>query len=304
MPENCNSAVQGSDSRDKVCIHTDKVYDACKEKDCLEDLRVYLTRSGQEVADRAISIKIKTAEILWVYSDVEAVPFNKGYYTVDLKYFFKIGLDIFTGSGRPTYVEGLATFSKKTILYGSEGNVKIYTSRYKPAENDVAESVKTNLPKVVVEVVDPITLNAKFVDPDQNCCCCCDCDVSAIPSEITKCFDDDLVVSGNSRIVYVTLGIFTIVKLERCVQLLIPVCDFCIPNKDCIDSTDEEPCRIFDRITFPVDEFFPPQDQANESFGTRCKTNSGAGNNGTEQNCGQCVKTNCSCNSARGNNCR
>ena len=299
MPENCNSSVSGSNIRDKVCIHTDKVYDACKEKDCLEDLRVYLTRSGQETAERAISIKVKSAEILWVYSDVEAVPFNKGYYTVDLKYFFKIGLDIFTGSGRPTYVEGLSTFSKKTILYGSEGNAKIYTSRYKPADNDIAESVKTNLPKVVVEVVDPITLNAKFVDKESECCNC-DCDITTIPGEISRCFDDDLVVSGALRTVYVTLGIFTIVKLERYVQLLIPVCDFCIPNKDCIDSTDEEPCKIFDRITFPVDEFFPPQDQANEAYGSWCKPNSGAGNAGTETKCEQRCRNSCCNDSAKG----
>ena len=304
MPENCNSTASGSNSRDKVCIHTNKVYDACKEKDCLEDLRVYLTRDGQEVADRAISIKVKSAEILWVYSDIEAVPFNRGYYTIDLKYFFKIGLDIFTGNGRPTFVEGLAAFSKKTILYGSEGNAKIYTSRYKPADYDIIESVKSNLPKVVIEVVDPITLNAKFVDKDSDCCGCdCDCDISAIPSEISRCFDDDLVVSGNNRIVYVTLGIFTIVKLERYVQLLIPVCDFCIPNKDCIDSTDEDPCRIFDRITFPVDEFFPPQDQANEAYGSWCKPNSGAGNAGTETKCEQRCRT-CNNDSSRGNNCR
>lgn len=268
MPDNCNS-VSSNKHMDKVCIHTDKVYDACKEKDCLEDLRVYLTRCGQEVIDRAINIKIKSAEILWVYSDVEPVPFNKGYYTIDLRYFFKIGLDVFTGCGRPTYVEGLATFEKKTILYGSEGNAKIYTSKYKPADYDVIESVKSNLPKTVVEVVDPIALNARFVDK-QNCCNSC-CDVSSIPSEICRCFDDDLVVSGNERIVLVTLGIFTIVKLERYVQLLIPVCDFCIPNKECIESTDEDPCSIFERITFPVDEFFPPHEENPDQFNNWCK---------------------------------
>ena len=123
-----NNSCSNNTIRDKVCIHTDKVYDACKEKDCLEDLRVYLTRSGQEILDRAINVKIRNAEIIWVYSDVEPVAFNKGYYTVDIKYFFRITLDIFTGCGRPTVVEGLATFDKRIILYGSEGNAKIYTS--------------------------------------------------------------------------------------------------------------------------------------------------------------------------------
>ena len=93
MADKCNCCsvnnVNTGNVKDKVCIHTDKVYDSCREKDCLEDLRVYLTRAGQEIADRAISVKIKSAEIIWVYSDVEPVAFNKGYYTVSVKYFFK-----------------------------------------------------------------------------------------------------------------------------------------------------------------------------------------------------------------------
>lgn len=258
---NCNNNCNSLNSlKDKVCIHTDKVYDACKEKDCLEDLRVYLTRCGQEIVDRAINIKVKSAEIIWVYSDVEAVPFNRGYYTVDLKYFFRIGLDVFTGVGRPTYIEGLATYDKKIILYGSEGNAKIYTSKYKPRDIDVMESVKTNVPRSVVEVVDPIALNAKIVDKD-DCCCACPVDIAAIPNEICQCFDDDLVIAGNARSVFVTLGIFTIVKLERNVQLLIPVYDYCVPEKECEGSTDEDPCSIFRRLSFPTEEFFPPNEQ-------------------------------------------
>ncbi len=255
-----NNSCSNSTIRDKVCIHTDKVYDACREKDCLEDLRVYLTRSGQEIADRAINVKIRSAEIIWVYSDVEPVAFNKGYYTVDIKYFFKITLDLFTGCGRPTTIEGLATFDKRIILYGSEGNAKIYTSMYKPGDHDALESVKTNVPKSVIEVVDPIALNAKIVEKDKCCGCGCDVDVTSLPGEICRCFDDDLVVSGANRNILVTLGIFTIVKLERNVQLLIPVYDFCIPQKECVGSTDEDPCSIFRRLCFPVDEFFPPAD--------------------------------------------
>lgn len=252
-----NNSCSNNTIRDKVCIHTDKVYDACKEKDCLEDLRVYLTRSGQEILDRAINVKIRNAEIIWVYSDVEPVAFNKGYYTVDIKYFFRITLDIFTGCGRPTVVEGLATFDKRIILYGSEGNAKIYTSMYKPNDHDIVESVKTNVPRAVIEVVDPISLNAKIVEKEK-CCCGNEVDVTSLPSEICRCFDDDLVISGNGRSVLVTLGIFTIVKLERNVQLLIPVYDFCVPEKECVGSTDEDPCSIFRRLCFPVEEFFPP----------------------------------------------
>ena len=29
-----------------VCIHTRKIYDSCRDKDCVEDLRVYPTASS------------------------------------------------------------------------------------------------------------------------------------------------------------------------------------------------------------------------------------------------------------------
>ena len=41
--------------KEAVCIHTRKVYDSCKDKDCFEDLRVFPTRS-QAIIDRAINV--------------------------------------------------------------------------------------------------------------------------------------------------------------------------------------------------------------------------------------------------------
>ena len=82
--------------KEAVCIHTDKVYDSCRDKDCLENIRVYLTASGQSVVDRAINVKCTKAEIIWVFSDIESVPFNRGFYSVDLKYFFRVTLAVFT----------------------------------------------------------------------------------------------------------------------------------------------------------------------------------------------------------------
>ena len=39
--------------REAVCIHTKKIYDSCRDKDCIEDLRVYPTRAPQAAIDRA-----------------------------------------------------------------------------------------------------------------------------------------------------------------------------------------------------------------------------------------------------------
>ena len=210
--------------------------------------------------DRAINIKVRKAEIIWVFSDVEKVPFNRGFYTVDLKFFFKVTLDVFTGVSKPTEVEGLTTFDKKVVLFGSDGNAKIFESKYKEDSFDPQLWQKTNMPKAVIEVVDPIALAAKVVDTCDKCCCCDDdLDVACIPECIHRIFDDCIVISGDKKRVYVTLGLFSIIKLEREVQLLIPAIDFCIPNKECVTATENNPCELFDRLHFPVDEFFPPR---------------------------------------------
>lgn len=195
-------------------------------------------------------------------TDIEPVPFNRGFYSVDLKYFFRITLAVFTGAGRPTTVEGLATFDKKVILFGSEGNAKLFESKYKEDAFDSQLWKKTNLPHAVVEVVDPITLGAKLVDvrsTSNGCCCDDDFDLSSVPSSVSRVFDDELVVSGEAKRVFVSLGIFSIIKLERKVQLMIPSYDYCLPKKECVGATDDNPCDLFERIDFPMDEFFPPE---------------------------------------------
>lgn len=251
----------GTDFREAVCIHTDKIYDSCRDKDCLENMRVYFTAACQDIIDRAISVKCTKAEIIWVFSDIEPVPFNRGFYSVDLKYFFRITLAVFTGVGRPTVVEGLSAFNKKVILFGSEGSAKVFESRYKEDAFDAQLWKKTNMPHAVVEVVDPITLGAKVVDVRDKRMCGCDdeLDLASVPESVCRVFDDAIVCGKEAKRVFVSLGIFSIIKLERRVQLLIPSYDFCIPNKECVGATDDNPCDLFERIEFPVDEFFPPE---------------------------------------------
>ncbi|HIU49192.1 MAG TPA: hypothetical protein IAB04_07480 [Candidatus Avimonoglobus intestinipullorum] len=273
---NCKNDHNEQGFKEAVCIHTDKVYDSCRDKDCLENIRVYLTAPGQCVVDRAINVKCTKAEIIWVFTDIESVPFNRGFYSVDLKYFFRITLAVFTGLGRPTEVEGLATFDKKVILFGSEGNAKVFASKYKEDAFDPQLWRKTNMPSAVVEVVDPIALGAKVVDVnDKNCCCDDEFDLASVPESVCRVFDDSLILGGEQKRVYVSIGIFSIIKLERRVQLLIPAYDFCIPQKECVGATDDNPCDLFERICFPVDEFFPPEKSDFENDNPGCHPDCG-----------------------------
>lgn len=66
----------GTNFREAVCIHTDKIFDSCKDKDCLENIRVYLTQSGQELVDNAMNIKCTKAEVIWVFTDADRRKYN------------------------------------------------------------------------------------------------------------------------------------------------------------------------------------------------------------------------------------
>ena len=73
---NANNSCCDKEIKETVCIHTDKVFDSCRDKDCLENVRVYLTAAGQSVVDRAINVKCIKAEIIWVFSDVNRSKYN------------------------------------------------------------------------------------------------------------------------------------------------------------------------------------------------------------------------------------
>ena len=244
--------------REAVCIHTKKIFDSCKDKDCIEDLRLYPTQSSQCAIDRAVSIKPGAAELLHVYIDVEPVSFNRGFYTVDVRYFYRVTADAFVGAARPVEISGLCVFDKRVILFGSEGGAKTFSSQACFGEMDEQELHKSGLPSAVVEAVDPIVLSMKLVDVCE--CRPCDCELTEIPPCICSCFGSDLNFGSEGKRVYVTLGQFSIIRLERETQLLMPVYDYCMPEKECACGSccEEDPCELFRQVKFPVNEFFPP----------------------------------------------
>jgi len=67
------------------------------------------------------------------------------------------------------------------------------------------------------------------------------------------------VLAGDRRRLFVTLGQFSIIRLERDAQLVVPVLDYSIPDKECCDNPGcaEDPCEMFSRIPFPTGRFVP-----------------------------------------------
>ena len=107
----------------------------------------------------------------------------------------------------------------------------------------------------VVEVLDPMVLGSKV----REVCDCCECAVVQIPPAIANLFDEPLVLTDETRRLYVTLGQFSIIRLERDAQLVVPVLAYSMPTKECCDSPGcaEDPCDMFSRIPFPDTQFIP-----------------------------------------------
>ena len=208
-------------AREAVCIHTKKIYSSCRDKDCIEDLRFYPTATAQSVLSTAQGLRGGSAELIYTFVDVEPVNFNRGYYTVDMHFFYRITLQALNGSTRYTEIEGLATFDKRVVLFGSESGAKIYSSI-----------------------------------PEANA-------IGGVPAGILAAFDEPIIFDESAiRRVCISLGQFSTVRLERDTQLLIPVYDYCIPSNECTlaggDCSCEDPCKVFDAVEFPMDDFFPP----------------------------------------------
>lgn len=241
--------------QDAVCIDAGRVFDSCADKDCFEDLRVYFNERDQQLIDAATSARVRKIDAMTVNIDMEALPFNRGYYSCDLTYCFEVTVELCTNRGQPaTAVRGIATAPKKVILYGSEGNVRTFCSELKTDLcADSETQAQKSMPKCCVQVADPVLLGARLADvctctacchPLPECCLCC-CGGLCQPSK-------------DGQVLLISVGVFSIVQLIRHVQMLVPVYDYCMPCKECTPAgCGESPCEAFSRLSFPVEEFFP-----------------------------------------------
>lgn len=270
MSEHCQDALQcrPEDLRNALSIHTKKITDSCRDKDCIEDLRVYLTKESQCILDGAASAKVRCAELVYTAIDVTPVAFNQNHYCIDLTFYYKIIADALVGSCRPATLCGLALFSKRAVLCGENTGAHIFRSDASPECH-----CSRALPTAVVEVLDPMVLSSRVVSA-----CVQDATTLQIPAEVKGVFDDDLVLGGDNQRLYVTLGQFSIIRLERDAQLIVPVLDYSIPTKECCDNPGcaaEDPCEVFSRIPFPASQFTPSGCQSDsQNGGESCNCNS------------------------------
>lgn len=218
--------------REAVSVEAEKIFDSCADRTCISDQRVTLS-SPVDISGYTV-IKATCVDVTDVCITLSPMPFNKGFYSVDITYTFGITMEAYTRPCDPSRtLTGTAVYTKKAILYGGEGGTKTFysdDSRDLGSTNCCCEFV-TN-PRASVQVVEPIALSLEV----------------------------------QSGAVYITIGLFSIIQLTRPVSVIIPAYEYCKPAKSCSCSA-ETPCEIFDKIKFPTEDFCPTAESLSDNGG-------------------------------------
>ena len=272
MPENrfpCGNMT--SASRDMVSIETNRILDSCRDRDCYEDVRVFLTDIGNEIIEHTSSVRVKDSCIAWAYVGIDPVRFNRGFYTVTIRFYIKLTFEACVCAGRAQEFDGIAVVEKTVVLYGGESNVSVFKSN--SGANDFCATPEPccstkNVPPAVVEVVEPIILGARISEVKSDCCCHCCCCADDLPETITSRVNG-VIVDGREgeRVLVVSIGLFSVVRIVRPAQYLISATEYAVPDKECRPDENASPCSVFNSMPFPTHEF-APHDRA--PHGTGC----------------------------------
>ncbi len=259
MQDNKNTSFCQSNTQNggTVCIDTKRVLDGCRDRDCFENARVYFSTASEQLLTTSTNIKTRSTELIWAYVGVDDVPFNCGFYKVTVKYYIQIEFEICLGGGRSQTFNGLVVLDKNVVLYGGEGRAITYSSSPNNTYCNITDynTVGNNDPTAIVETVEPIILNTKVNDCTCPCSCTCT-EYLDIPAGVQNAFGEVIVLNSDAPRVYVSVGIFSVIRMVRPAQLLIQGTDYCVPDKECTPATNPcDPCALFSNIAFPISQF-------------------------------------------------
>jgi len=236
------------------CIIAMKVYDSCRQQDCLTAAQMGPARAAEcgcigdqhfkegdviNPPDNAAAVTIdrmKVKRIIIV--EKEPNPFKNGYWDIDLKYVFEYRLTFREADGTLIgSIKANSIFNKKVTLFGSIGTDIVIASDLFCHMSGDSKTIDAD-PFILAEAR-AIALSAelRYTRRRGNA----EEDVAPSPNEVD-----------------VTIGLFTIIKLFRLVQLSVESRGFCIPP-ECDEVSPLNPCDFFDNLDFPMDIFAPPQ---------------------------------------------
>lgn len=249
----CGGPASLNDRLKEECIIAFKVYDFCRQQDCLTcdvlgparaECFTHLGNKTIQEGDiidppsNAASVSMDNLKVKKVIvSDKEPNSFKNGFWDITLKYVFVYSLIFREADG--TVIGSVCAnsiYTKKVTLFGSIGtDISISTDLL--GHHQGSSSTELNSDPFVLVESKAISLGAELRYKTRGCCG----DEALEPVEVC-----------------VTIGLFTIIKLFRLVNLSVLSKGFCIP-KECEDISPLNPCEFFDSLDFPMDIFSPPQ---------------------------------------------
>ena len=253
MDRDCKSKPDCHDKR-KVkdeCLIALKVYDSCRQQDCLTHCEIGSARAAMDT--RIGNECIREGDIIDPPSEAASVvidrlnidkiiivgkkpnDFKKGYWDIDVKYVFEYILVFRDAAGcviKP--VKAHSIYDKRVTLFGSVGSDFVIGSDLL-CQSDCQT---INAEPFVLSEAKAVALEAKLKYHERS-----------------SCMGKDFPPEANE--VFVTIGLFTIIKLFRIVNLTVESKGFCIPEE--CQEISKCPCEWFDEMDFPMDIFDPPQ---------------------------------------------
>jgi hypothetical protein len=214
-----------------------KIYDSCRYKNCLSQPELGAARDetgriieAPEGAQSASVDNLRVRKIIVL--NKQPSRFRNGYWDAEVKYLFEYDLS-FTGQEGIDLGTVSATNSHRHrfSLFGSVGqDITISTDLFGTGGGQMDGD-----PFILIE--------AKAI---------------SLTAEISDECHPRRPGPPRPNHVFVTIGLFSIIKLCRMVSLLVESRGFVIPS-NCRGICPPNPCDFFETLDFPMDAFAPPQ---------------------------------------------
>ena len=263
---NCSSSNSNANDAGESCIIAQKIFDQCRIQKCLTSDILGPARAARgngnscndmlcegdiiippcNAADVSIrDLELERIEILRKKPN----PLQDGCWDLELKYVFEYTLEFrrsdgcFIGS-----IPATNSYNLRVTLFGSsEADVTTVTDQFDCCGN-------SNGGPFAIAEGKAIALAAELRFP--SCCDPCHHHHHACECNTISLSNGDAAM-GAPVAVNVTIGLFTIVKLFRTVNMVVRSLGRCMPETCTSMATSNDPCGSFENIRFPLDMFSP-----------------------------------------------
>lgn len=285
-------------NNNEVCIIAQKIFDQCRIQKCLTSDMLGPARAARNPIPscndmlcegdiivppcNATDVSIQDLELERI--DIirkKPSPLQKGCWDIELKYVFEYTLEFRRADGNVIgCIEATNSYNLKLTLFGaSETEVTTVTDlveRFGNSKGGPYCTAEGTALALSADLVYPCCSNSCGCGCGSNCGCGCGghhgydhgydhgCDHgchhngNGNTGNGNNSFIGDLTTSAPIA-VNVTLGLFTIVKLFRNVNMMVEVLDNCVPEA-ATAPTSNNPCGNFESMCFPMNMFSPTEE--------------------------------------------